>query len=98
MREIKICNLIQAPQIKWTVIFNDIVRFDLKLFHEFVKNMSVDDLVDFKTNWWTKATTCEFLLHSLEDVICLIFVEVEILVTGNAEEEVIFERDAREEI
>ena len=97
LREIKICYLIEASKIKRRVVLNDIDRFNLKLIHEFVEYLVMNDLIYLKSYRRPKASARKFLLHAFKNVISLIFIEIEILITGDAEEEVIFKGDAREE-
>ena len=58
----------------------------------------MNDLIHLKAHRRPKATTSKFLLHRLQDVISLIFIKVEVLISGHTEEKVIFECDAGEEL
>ena len=58
----------------------------------------MNDLIYLKAHGWPKATTSKFLLHRLQDVISLIFIKVEVLVSGHAKEKVIFKCHTREEL
>ena len=95
--EIKVCNLIEASKIKRRVVLNDVDRFNLEFIHEFIENLMVNDLIYLKSHRRTKTSTRKFFLHSFKNVLSLIFIEIEILISGDSEEEVILKRDAREE-